>query len=107
MPTKTRPPKASKRPARKVAARLKTPPAARPKTPSNPQAAELSATKLDRLAALLAQRGGASIAEMTAATGWQSHSVRGALAGALKRRGLAIASEKVDGVRRYRSHTPR
>lgn len=61
------------------------------------------ATKLDRLAALLARREGASIAEMMSATGWQPHSVRGALAGSLKRRGLAVTSEKIDGVRRYRS----
>lgn len=59
--------------------------------------------KLDQLAALVAQGDGASIAEMTAATGWQAHSVRGALAGALKKRGLAIVSDKVDGVRRYRT----
>ena len=62
-----------------------------------------AATKLDQLAAMLARRKGASIAEMMAATGWQPHSVRGALAGALKRRGLAITSEKIGGVRRYRS----
>jgi hypothetical protein len=36
------------------------------------------------------------------ATGWQQHSVRGALAGALKKRGHTINSDKVDGVRRYR-----
>lgn len=60
-------------------------------------------SKLDRLAALLARRNGASIAEMISATGWQPHSVHGALAGALKRRGLVITSEKIDGVRRYRS----
>ena len=40
---------------------------------------------------------------MMSATGWQAHPVRGALAGSLKRRGLAITSEKIDGVRRYRS----
>jgi hypothetical protein len=44
---------------------------------------------------------------MTSATGWQTHSVRGALAGALKRRGLVITSEKVDGIRRYRSEQAR
>ena len=60
-------------------------------------------TRLDQLAALLAGRGGASIAEMMSATGWQQHSVRGALAGALKRRGLVITSAKIDGVRRYTS----
>jgi hypothetical protein len=43
---------------------------------------------------------------MVEATGWQQHSVRGALAGALKKRGLAITSEKVDGVRRYRAAVP-
>ena len=39
---------------------------------------------------------------LVAATGWQAHSVRGALAGSLKRKGHAIISEKVDGERRYR-----
>jgi len=38
-----------------------------------------------------------------AATGWQQHSVRGAMAGALRKRGLIISSEKTDGVRRYRA----
>lgn len=92
MTTESRTAKTGKRRARKAAARRTTPPALQPAT-----------TKLDRLAALLAQRKGASIAEMTAATGWQPHSVRGALAGSLKRRGLVITSEKIGGVRRYRS----
>lgn len=60
-------------------------------------------SKLDRLQKLLTRKNGASIAEMMKATGWQQHSVRGAMAGALKKRGLSIASEKVDGVRRYRA----
>ena len=46
---------------------------------------------------------GASIAEMVQTTGWQQHSVRGAMAGSLKKRGLTISSEKIDGVRRYRA----
>ena len=71
--------------------------------PATPPALPASASKLDQLAALLARPGGASIAEMMAATEWQAHSVRGALAGALKRRGLTIASDKIDGVRRYRT----
>ena len=41
---------------------------------------------------------GATIAEVVEATGWQPHTVRGALAGALKKRlGLTIGSEKVEG----------
>ena len=77
---------------------------ARPPTSSAPTP---PLTKLDQLAALLAQPGGASLSEMTSATGWQPHSVRGALAGSLKRRGLVITSSKVDGVRRYRSGASR
>jgi hypothetical protein len=59
-------------------------------------------TKLDTLEKLLRSKNGASIAEMTKATGWQQHSVRGAMAGAIKKRGATVASEKVDGTRRYR-----
>jgi hypothetical protein len=73
--------------------------AAPPAPPTKPA----RTTKLDLLAALLARRDGATIADMMSATGWQPHSVRGALAGSLRRRGLAITSEKVDGVRRYKS----
>ncbi len=41
---------------------------------------------------------GATIEEITAATGWQSHTVRGAMAGALKKKlGLEVTSEKVEG----------
>lgn len=63
-------------------------------------------TKLDQLEKMIRRKDGASIAEMAKTTGWQTHSVRGALAGALKKRGLAISSEKVDGVRRYRAVKP-
>lgn len=63
-------------------------------------------TKLDQLEKMIRRKNGASIAELANTTGWQTHSVRGALAGALKKRGLAISSEKVDGVRRYRAVKP-
>lgn len=40
----------------------------------------------------------ATIAEIVAATGWQPHTVRGAIAGALKKKlGLDVASEKIEG----------
>lgn len=60
-------------------------------------------SRLDQLQSLLTTEDGATIAEMTTATGWQPHSVRGAMAGALKKRGLTITSQKCDGVRRYRA----
>ena len=40
---------------------------------------------------------GATIEEIIAATGWQSHTVRGAISGALKKKlGLEVTSEKVE-----------
>lgn len=51
-------------------------------------------TKQARLIALLKRARGASIAEIAEALEWQPHTVRGALAGALKKKlGLVIASE--------------
>ena len=74
------------------------------KSTSIPQArpAAKKASQLDKVEALLKRPDGASIAELMKATGWQQHSVRGALAGSLKKRGHEISSDKVDGVRRYR-----
>lgn len=59
-------------------------------------------SKLDLIVTHLTRPGGASLAELVTATGWQAHSVRGALAGSLKKKGHVIVSEKVDGERRYR-----
>ena len=47
---------------------------------------------------LLKRNNGATIDELTAATGWQAHSVRGAISGTLKKKlGLAVSSETLDG----------
>jgi hypothetical protein len=61
-------------------------------------------TKSTSLIALLKTKRGATLPEMMKATGWQQHSVRGFLAGTLrKRHGLEAISEKPDdGPRRYR-----
>ncbi len=67
-----------------------------------PRVHERGPSKLDKVEAMLCGESGTTIAEMVTATGWQQHSVRGAMAGALKKRGLVITSNKVDGVRRYR-----
>ena len=54
-------------------------------------------TKQALLVGMLDRAEGATIDEIVAATGWQPHTVRGAFAGALKKRlGLTIASEKVE-----------
>ncbi|AVW90679.1 DUF3489 domain-containing protein [Celeribacter baekdonensis] len=55
-------------------------------------------TKQVTLIAMLRAPEGATIAEIMAATGWQSHTVRGAMSGALKKKlGLEVTSEKVEG----------
>lgn len=55
-------------------------------------------TKLAQLAALLGRKQGCSIAEAMAATGWQAHSIRGAISGALKKKlGLTVTSELAEG----------
>ena len=61
-------------------------------------------TKQAACLALLRGPNGASIDELQKATGWQAHSVRGFLAGAVKRKlGLLLTSDKdAGGVRRYR-----
>ena len=60
-------------------------------------------SKLDRLLGLLRKQGGATIADLAEATGWQAHSVRGAMAGALRKKGHTVLSDKpADGPRRYR-----
>jgi Protein of unknown function (DUF3489) len=66
-------------------------------------------TKQERMLTLLSQPEGASIEEMMQATGWQQHSVRGFLAGALKKKlGFSLTSSKPDdGARRYRIETRR
>jgi hypothetical protein len=61
-------------------------------------------TKQAQLIAMLRRKEGATIAQIVAATGWQPHTVRGAFAGALKKKlGLTVTSEKVQrGERVYR-----
>lgn len=59
-------------------------------------------SKLDILVKLLRRPTGATIQELASATNWQTHSVRGALSGTLKKKGHSIPSEVVEGVRRYR-----
>ncbi len=54
-------------------------------------------TKQALLIDLLKRKTGATIDEIVEATGWQAHSVRGAISGTLKKKlGLAVLSEKAD-----------
>ena len=77
-------------------------PAGATDAPTEPEAAPKArapreGTKQATLIAMLRATDGATIEEIMAATGWQSHTVRGAMAGALKKKlGLEVTSEKVE-----------
>jgi hypothetical protein len=86
---------------------------ARPKLPGIedvPEAPEESVAptpqrkgKIAGLVELLRQPGGTTVEAMMEATGWQAHSVRGAMSGAIKKGlGLAVISEKTEAGRIYR-----
>ena len=54
-------------------------------------------SKQAKLIAMLKRPDGATIAEVVKALQWQAHTVRGAIAGAVKKKlGLEVESEKVD-----------
>jgi hypothetical protein len=78
----------------------KAKPAARAKKLPTPQ----RGSKTAKILALLKRPGGASLQQLQKATGWQAHSVRGFLSGALKKKmGLRVDSTKRDdGERTYR-----
>jgi len=60
-------------------------------------------TKLATMITMLQRPDGVSIEALAKATGWQVHSVRGALSGTLKKKlGLAVASNKTGKIRLYR-----
>jgi hypothetical protein len=66
-------------------------------------------TKQERVLTLLSKPEGASVEEMMQATDWRQHSVRGFLAGTVKKKlGFSLTSLKPNGgIRRYRIETRR
>lgn len=69
----------------------------RRKSPAKPD------TKQSQLIGLLSASNGATLADMTSATGWQPHSVRGVISGVLRKKlGLKVDTAVVEGTRRYR-----
>jgi hypothetical protein len=70
---------------------------AAPKADAKPRK-ERTGTKQAAMIDMLRRKDGATVEEIAAATGWQKHTIRGAMAGALKKKlGLDIASDKVEG----------
>lgn len=76
----------------------------KPTTPPTDPPENAKTTKMDALIQQLRHGRGASLPEIAEATGWQHHSIRGAISGHIKKKlGLKVASARDDeGVRRYR-----
>lgn len=72
-----------------------------------PASAPSRETKSDQVVQQLRTEGGATIAEIMAATGWQAHSVRGFFSAVVRKKlGLdLVSSVGEDGTRRYRIDT--
>ena len=72
-----------------------------PKAPS-PRPAK-AATKQDTILKLLRQEKGTTLDALIKTSGWQKHSIRGFLAGTVRKKlKLPLVSEKIDGVRIHR-----
>jgi hypothetical protein len=74
-----------------------------PKTTGEPKIKKIDpGSKQSRVIALLSSPGGTTIAAMMKTTGWQQHSVRGFLAGVVRKKlKLKLSSKKIDGTRLY------
>ena len=96
---KSRPKAATRSIARKAA---KSPSRKRPASASSKQKAG-SDTKHARIIAMLRAPAGTTVAAIMTATDWQQHSVRGFLAGVVRKKlGLNLVSEQTDKGRVYR-----
>ena len=72
--------------------------ASKPKTLAAPKLG-----KIDKIIAMMRRPKGATLKDLTKATAWQAHSVRGAISGTLrKKQRLNVISEKSGDVRLYR-----
>jgi len=91
---------------KRFGARSKTTPKTEKSSKAATQPKERNETKQSAAIAMLRSPRGTTIDGLMKATGWQQHSVRGFLAGVIRKRlGLNLDSSLVDGRRVYRVMT--
>ena len=88
-------------PGKAKATKKATPAKAAPKAKKSAKARESGApregSKMAQVIALMQRKGGVTITEVMDKMGWQKHTVRGFVAGALKKAGYAVESFKPEG----------
>jgi hypothetical protein len=71
--------------------------AAEPKAAAEPKKATREGSKTAQVVAMLQREGGATLVEIMEKMGWQKHTVRGFMAGTMKKAGHAVESFKPEG----------
>jgi hypothetical protein len=95
-------PKTKPKPAARSTARKTRKPATRKRSAPASSKSDGTNTKHARIIAMLRTPAGATISSLMTATEWQQHSVRGFLAGVVRKRlGLDLVSEQTDKGRVY------
>jgi Protein of unknown function (DUF3489) len=81
----------------KKATRVKKAPKAKEATEMKAESGPREGSKTAQVVAMLKREGGATLAEIMATMQWQKHTVRGFMAGAMKKAGFTVESFKPEG----------
>jgi hypothetical protein len=84
-------------PSNEATAAKKAPKAKNAAKPAKAESGSREGSKTAQVVAMLQRKNGATLAEIMAKMGWQKHTVRGFMAGAMKKAGYTVESFKPEG----------